>query len=97
VIYKAGALRISEGLPGSCPTSTVHERRVHIRDGKGAKDRYVPMPALTLESHAVASGRLTAIPAFAVPQFRPQPIFIVRIARHRMDCQRAGGRAVQRH
>jgi len=33
-----------------CPTSTVTQRTLHIRRCKGGKDRYVPMPALTLEA-----------------------------------------------
>ncbi|APD47139.1 MULTISPECIES: site-specific integrase [unclassified Synechococcus] len=49
VIYSLG-LRISEGLALEVSDIDGSQRRVHIRDGKGGKDRYVPMPALTLEA-----------------------------------------------
>jgi integrase len=43
VVYSLG-LRITEGL--ALEVADIHgtQRRVHIRDGKGGKDRYVPMP-----------------------------------------------------
>ncbi len=49
VVYSLG-LRISEGLALEVADIDGSQRRVHIRDGKGGKDRYVPMPALTLQA-----------------------------------------------
>lgn len=49
VVYSLG-LRIGEGLALEVADIDGSQRRVHIRDGKGGKDRYVPMPALTLEA-----------------------------------------------
>jgi len=49
VVYSLG-LRISEGLALEVADIDGNQRRVHIRDGKGGKDRYVPMPVLTLQA-----------------------------------------------
>lgn len=49
VVYSLG-LRISEGLALQVADIDGRQQRVHIRDGKGGKDRYVPIPALTLQS-----------------------------------------------
>lgn len=49
VVYSLG-LRISEGLALQVADIDGSQRRVHIRDGKGGKDRYVPLPALTLQA-----------------------------------------------
>jgi site-specific recombinase XerD len=49
VVYSLG-LRIGEGLALEVADIDGSQRRVHIRDGKGGKDRYVPMPALTLQA-----------------------------------------------
>jgi site-specific recombinase XerD len=49
VVYSLG-LRISEGLALEVADIDGSQRRVHIRDGKGGKDRYVPLPALTLQT-----------------------------------------------
>jgi len=49
VVYSLG-LRISEGLTLQVADIDGSQRRVHIRDGKGGKDRYVPLPALTLQA-----------------------------------------------
>lgn len=49
VVYSLG-LRISEGLGLEVADIDGSQRRVHIRDAKGGKDRYVPIPDLTLQS-----------------------------------------------
>ena len=49
VVYSLG-LRITEGLTLEVADIDGTQRRVHIRDGKGGKDRYVPLPALTLQA-----------------------------------------------
>jgi integrase/recombinase XerD len=49
VVYSLG-LRITEGLALEVADIDGTQRRVHIRDGKGGKDRYVPLPALTLQA-----------------------------------------------
>jgi site-specific recombinase XerD len=49
VVYSLG-LRISEGLGLEVADIDGSQRRVHIRDGKGGKDRYVPLPELTLQA-----------------------------------------------
>jgi len=49
VVYSLG-LRISEGLALEVADIDGSQRRVHIRDGKGGKDRYVPMSAVTLQA-----------------------------------------------
>jgi integrase/recombinase XerD len=49
VVYSLG-LRISEGLALEVADIDGSQRRVHIRDGKGGKDRYVPIPVLTLQA-----------------------------------------------
>jgi len=43
-------VRISEGLALEVADIDGRQLRVHIRDGKGGKDRYVPMPVLTLQA-----------------------------------------------
>ena len=49
VVYSLG-LRISECLGLEVADIDGSQRRVHIRDGKGGKDRYVPIPVLTLQA-----------------------------------------------
>jgi integrase len=49
VVYSLG-LRITEGLALEVADIDGSQRRMHIRDGKGGKDRYVPLPALTLQA-----------------------------------------------
>ena len=49
VVYSLG-LRIREGLALEVTDIDGSQRRVHIRDGKGGKDRYVPLPAMTLRA-----------------------------------------------
>ena len=49
VVYSLG-LRIGEGLALQVADIDGSQRRVHIRDGKGGKDRYVPIPVLTLQA-----------------------------------------------
>ena len=49
VVYSLG-LRIGEGLALEVADIDGSQRRVHIRDGKGGKDRYVPIPVLTLQA-----------------------------------------------
>jgi integrase/recombinase XerD len=49
VVYSLG-LRITEGLTLEVADIDGTQRRVHIRAGKGGKDRYVPLPALTLQA-----------------------------------------------
>ena len=49
VVYSLG-LRIREGLALEVTDIDGSQRRVHIRDGKGGKDRYVPLPAMTLQA-----------------------------------------------
>ena len=49
VVYSLG-LRITEGLSLEVADIDGTQRRVHIRDGKGGKERYVPLPALTLQA-----------------------------------------------
>ena len=49
VVYSLG-LRITEGLSLEVADIDGTQRRVHIRDGKGGKDRYVPLPALALQA-----------------------------------------------
>ncbi len=46
-IYSCG-LRISEGLHLQVPDIDSAHKRLHIRHGKGGKDRYVPLPQRTL-------------------------------------------------
>jgi hypothetical protein len=47
-IYSCG-LRLQEGTHLQVPDMDSARRLVHMRDGKGAKDRYVPLPQRTLE------------------------------------------------
>lgn len=47
VVYSMG-LRISEGLELEVGDIDGVQRRVHIRDAKGGKDRYVPLPEVSL-------------------------------------------------
>ena len=47
-VYSLG-LRISEGLRLEVGDIDAHRMRVHIRDSKGNKDRFVPLPAVTLD------------------------------------------------
>jgi integrase/recombinase XerD len=49
VVYSLD-LRITEGLPLEVSDIDGSQRRVHIRDGKGGKDRYVPPLALDLQA-----------------------------------------------
>lgn len=46
VVYSLG-LRISEGLSLEITDIDGSNKRVHIRDGKGGRDRYVPLPEMT--------------------------------------------------
>ena len=46
VVYSLG-LRISEGLDLEVTDIDGPQKRVHIRDGKGGGDRYVPLPEMT--------------------------------------------------
>lgn len=46
-VYSMG-LRISEGVELEVGDIDGVERRVHLRDAKGGKDRYVPLPQVTL-------------------------------------------------
>ncbi|MFN9610629.1 MAG: phage integrase N-terminal SAM-like domain-containing protein, partial [bacterium] len=46
VVYSLG-LRISEGLGLEVTDIDGANKRVHIRDGKGGRDRYVPLPEMT--------------------------------------------------
>ena len=45
VVYSLG-LRISEGLALEVTDIDGQQKRVHIRDGKGGRDRYVPLPEI---------------------------------------------------
>ncbi len=47
-LYSLG-LRLGEGLRLQVGDIDAHRRRVHIRDSKGNKDRFVPLPDATLE------------------------------------------------
>jgi site-specific recombinase XerD len=47
VLYSLG-LRISEGLALTAADIDAERRRVHIRDSKGNRDRFVPLPLATL-------------------------------------------------
>ena len=47
-VYSMG-LRLSEGLKLEVGDIDAHRQRVHIRDSKGNKDRFVPLPAVTLD------------------------------------------------
>jgi len=47
-IYSCG-LRLQEGTPLQVPDIDSARQLVHIRHGKGGKDRYVPLPQRTLE------------------------------------------------
>jgi integrase len=47
-LYSLG-LRLGEGLALTVADSDAARRRVHIRAGKGNKDRFVPLPAVTLQ------------------------------------------------
>ena len=49
VTYSLG-LRLSEALNLSIADIDKHLMRVHIRQGKGKKDRFVPLPLLTLKA-----------------------------------------------
>jgi site-specific recombinase XerD len=46
VVYSLG-LRIGEGLGLELTDIDGPQKRVHIRDGKGGRDRYVPLPEMT--------------------------------------------------
>ncbi len=46
-VYSLG-LRLGEGLGLQVGDIDAHRRRVHIRDAKGRKDRFVPLPQATL-------------------------------------------------
>jgi integrase/recombinase XerD len=48
-VYSLG-LRISEGLRLEVGDIDAHHMRVHIRDSKGNKDRFVPLPNATLDT-----------------------------------------------
>jgi site-specific recombinase XerD len=48
VIYSCG-LRLKEGVQLQVPDIDSGRMMLHIRDGKGSKDRYVPLPERTLE------------------------------------------------
>ncbi len=47
-LYSLG-LRLGEGLAPSVADIDAAHRRVHLRDAKGNKDRFVPLPEATLE------------------------------------------------
>lgn len=47
-IYACG-LRISEGVSLQVPDIDGDRKMIHVRNGKGNKDRYVPLPGLTLQ------------------------------------------------
>ncbi len=47
-VYSLG-LRLGEGLRLQVGDIDAHRRRVHIRDSKGNKDRFVPLPETTLD------------------------------------------------
>lgn len=47
-VYSLG-LRLGEGLNLEVGDIDAHRRRVHIRDAKGNKDRFVPLPNATLD------------------------------------------------
>jgi site-specific recombinase XerD len=47
-VYSLG-LRLSEGLCLEAGDIDAHRQRVHIRDSKGNKDRFVPLPEATLD------------------------------------------------
>jgi integrase len=47
-LYSLG-LRLGEGLALTVADIDAARRRVHIRAGKGNKDRFVPLPATTLD------------------------------------------------
>lgn len=47
-LYSLG-LRLGEGLRLKVADIDAHRQRVHIRDAKGHKDRFVPLPAATLD------------------------------------------------
>ena len=46
-VYSMG-LRLSEGLALKVSDSYAQRQRVHVRDSKGNRDRFVPLPAATL-------------------------------------------------
>ena len=48
VIYSMG-LRLGEGLGMEIGDIDSNQRRIHVRQGKGGKDRYVPLPDPTLQ------------------------------------------------
>lgn len=48
-VYSLG-LRLSEGLALSVADIDAQRARVHIRDSKGNRDRFVPLPAATLQT-----------------------------------------------
>jgi len=47
IVYSMG-LRLGEGLCPEIGDIDAANRRVHVRQGKGGKDRYVPLPEATL-------------------------------------------------
>lgn len=47
-VYSLG-LRLGEGLRLQVGDIDAHRQRVHIRDSKGNKDRFVPLPEVTLD------------------------------------------------
>jgi site-specific recombinase XerD len=58
-LYSMG-LRLGEGLSLEVGDIDAAQKRVHVRMGKGGKDRYVPIPDVTLQ-HLAASGVLIEI------------------------------------
>lgn len=57
-LYSLG-LRLDEGLRLQVGDIDAVRGRVHVRDAKGNKDRFVPLPAASTSCYAV-SGRFTA-------------------------------------
>ena len=64
-LYSLG-LRLGEGLRLEVGDIDGARRRVHVRDAKGNKDRFVPLPQATHHSCA-ASGRCIATPSCSSP------------------------------
>jgi integrase len=63
-VYSLG-LRLGEGLRLQVGDVDAQRGRVHIRDANGNKDRFVPLPQVTLASRV--SGRCIATPSSCFP------------------------------
>jgi integrase/recombinase XerD len=59
-VYSMG-LRLSEGLALKVGDIDATRQRVHVRDSKGNRDRFVPLPAITLSDGRVHLGIISTL------------------------------------